>query len=408
MKLKNKTFSIIIPTYNSQNYINNCLNSITNNYSDDLEIIIIDDASTDNTTTICENFSKINKNIKIFKLKKNCGPGSCRNLGIKKSKGKYIVFLDSDDTFNYNSLRKIKKTINKFKPDIIYHNFLRDKKPFNNNHILEYFSKKNFKKEKFLDICIKQKIIFNECWKYSVSKKFLQLNKIEFKNIRIAEDQLFGAECLNNAKKITINHNPILFHQSRYSGLSKISGQIPALSYLFLIFSIQKIIIKSPSKNVIKYMKLLIFYSRYRLFSYLYLAKKSNFNLLIKNFKKMYKTNNNKVNTRIIKKYLREIIDCFETKFKKLIKKDNNTQYHIFSKDTLGKAVHKFFLKNNIDGITIFDDDPKLKLNKLENYKFNKNKRHLFIICILDKIINSYIKSRIKKLKIKSFNVEAI
>ena len=91
MKLKTKTFSIIIPTYNSKNYINNCLNSITNNCDDDLEIIIVDDASTDNTIIICENFKKINNNIRIFKLKKNRGPGYCRNLGIKKSKGKYIA-----------------------------------------------------------------------------------------------------------------------------------------------------------------------------------------------------------------------------------------------------------------------------------------------------------------------------
>jgi len=408
LKLKTKTFSIIIPTYNSKNYINNCLNSITNNCDDDLEIIIVDDASTDNTIIICENFKKINNNIRIFKLKKNRGPGYCRNLGIKKSKGKYIIFLDSDDTFYYNSIKKIKTTINKFKPDIIYHNFLRNKKPLNNNHILQFFSQKNLEKEKFLDICIKHKIFFNECWKYSVSKKFLLDNKIEFRNIRIAEDQLFGAECLNSAKKITINHNPILFHQSHYSGLSKISGQIPVLSYLFLIFSLQKIIIKSRSKNIIKYIKLLILYSRYRLFSYLYLVKKNNFNLLIKNFKKMHEANDNKINIIIIKKYFKEIIDYFEKKLKKFIKKDTNIQYHIFSKDIIGKAVHKFFLKNNISVRNMFDDDPKLKLDKIENYKFNKNKVHLFVICILDKIISTSIRSRIQRLKIKRFNVETI
>ena len=408
MKLKTKTFSIIIPTYNSKNYINNCLNSITNNCDNDLEIIIVDDASTDNTIIICENFKKINNNIRIFKLKKNRGPSYCRNLGIKKSKGKYIIFLDSDDTFYYNSIKKIKTTINKFKPDIIYHNFLRNKKPLNNNHNLQFFSQKNLEKEKFLDICIKHKIFFNECWKYSVSKKFLLNNRIEFRNIRIAEDQLFGAECLNSAKKITINHNPILFHQSHYSGLSKISGQIPVLSYLFLILSLQKIIIKSRSKNIIKYIKLLILYSRYRLFSYLYLVKKNNFNLLIKNFKKMYEANDNKINIKIIKKYFKEIIDYFEKKLKKFIKIDTNIQYHIFSKDILGKAVHKFFLKNNIRVRKMFDDDSKLKLDKLENYKFNKNKVHLFVICILDKIISTSIRSRIQILKIKRFSVETI
>jgi len=150
------------------------------------------------------------------------------------------------------------------------------------------------------------------------------------------------------------------------------------LSYLFLIFSLQKIIIKTRSKNIIKYLKLLILYSRCRLFSYLYLVKKNNFNFQIKNFKKIYDTNDNNINTKIIKKYFKEIIDYFEKKLKKLIRKDTNIQYHIFSKDILGKAVHKFFLKNNIRVRKMFDDDPKLKLAKLENYKFNKKKKNLF------------------------------
>jgi len=138
------------------------------------------------------------------------------------------------------------------------------------------------------------------------------------------------------------------------------------------------------------------------------LVKENNFNLLIKNFKKMYEANDNKINIIIIKKYFKEIIDYFEKKLKKFIKKDTNIQYHIFSKDILVKAVHKFFLKNNISIRKMFDDDPKLKLDKLENYKFNKNKVHLFVICILDKIISTSIRSRIQRLKIKRFNVETI
>ena len=90
-------FSIIIPVYNSQKYFSNCLKSVISQNFSNYEIIIIDDASKDKSKKIYKSYSKNSSKIKIVKNKKNLGVSISRNKGIKKSSGKYIIFLDSDD-----------------------------------------------------------------------------------------------------------------------------------------------------------------------------------------------------------------------------------------------------------------------------------------------------------------------
>ena len=87
--------SIIIPAYNVSKYIEKCLNSLINQTLKNVEIIVINDGSTDNTLDIIKSFK--DERIKIIDLKVNKGIGNARNLGIKKAKGKYIGFVDSDD-----------------------------------------------------------------------------------------------------------------------------------------------------------------------------------------------------------------------------------------------------------------------------------------------------------------------
>ena len=104
--------SVIIPTYNRGNIISNSIKSVLNQTYKNLEIIIVDDGSTDNTK---EEVDKIgDEKIRYIKLEKNLGGSNARNIGIKNSKGRYISFQDSDDIFYPDKLEKqIKNIINK-------------------------------------------------------------------------------------------------------------------------------------------------------------------------------------------------------------------------------------------------------------------------------------------------------
>lgn len=93
--------SIIVPVYNAEKYLENCLMSLINQKYQNLEILLIDDGSTDQSLKICQEFAEKDKRIKVFN-KENAGAGEARNYGIKKATGEYICFVDSDDYVDEN------------------------------------------------------------------------------------------------------------------------------------------------------------------------------------------------------------------------------------------------------------------------------------------------------------------
>ena len=111
-KIKNKKafnpkLSIITPIYNKSKYILRYLRSIQNQFFDDIEIILVDDHSTDSTLEIIEKLRKNDERIILIKNKKNKGTLKSRNEGVLKSNGKYLIFLDPDDLFSFNTLSLI-------------------------------------------------------------------------------------------------------------------------------------------------------------------------------------------------------------------------------------------------------------------------------------------------------------
>ncbi len=98
--------SIITPSYNSESYISETINSVLNQTYEIWELIIIDDCSTDKTQDLLNNYCKIDNRIKLFVNEKNLGSAISRNVGIKNSSGRFIAFLDSDDIWVKEKLEK--------------------------------------------------------------------------------------------------------------------------------------------------------------------------------------------------------------------------------------------------------------------------------------------------------------
>lgn len=112
---KNNKISIIIPTYNREKLIGNSIKSVLNQTYKNIEIIVVDDCSTDNTKKEIDKIK--DKRIKYIKLDENQGAPNARNIGIKLASGKFIAFQDSDDIFHYDKLKKQINNLIKNKSD---------------------------------------------------------------------------------------------------------------------------------------------------------------------------------------------------------------------------------------------------------------------------------------------------
>jgi len=234
--------SIVIPVYNSQKYLRLCLNSICTQIKTNIEVILVDDASKDNSKKICNLFVKKFNFVKLLSNKKNQGVSLSRNLGINFSKGKYLLFLDSDDELSKNSVNYILQQIKK-KPFCDFF-FLRSQEIYQKKIDLNQVLKFKLKKNKSIFYMIKDYNKFRAtCWNFLIKKEFVQKNRIKFDNILVFEDQVFVTKILYSANYFDVLEKPI--YQRRlfepYS-LSSTIGYTVVISCLKIILSILKLV----------------------------------------------------------------------------------------------------------------------------------------------------------------------
>ena len=188
--------SVIIPLYNNEKYFEKCINSIINQTYRNIEIIIVNDGSIDNSFEIAKEYANIDNRIKLID-KKNSGVSNTRNIGIENSNGEYVIFIDSDDYLNIDYLERL-ICFNKEKYDVIKSGINLVNK--NGKTIDKYLAFDNNKKFSINDAIylIKKTNFFNSACAQLIKKSLLSENKIKFNDqINYGEDLLFNVECLN-------------------------------------------------------------------------------------------------------------------------------------------------------------------------------------------------------------------
>lgn len=119
--------SIIVPVYNAEKTLNRCVDSILNQTFHHWELLLIDDGSSDHSGKICDQYAAKDRRVKVFH-KENRGVSSARNYGIKLAKGEWVIFIDSDDYFLSDALKKLLETALKYKTLISSANFYVEKR----------------------------------------------------------------------------------------------------------------------------------------------------------------------------------------------------------------------------------------------------------------------------------------
>lgn len=255
----NPEISIIIPVYNPGKFINKCLNSIIHQTFKNIEILCIDDGSTDNSLNILKEFQKNDKRIRIFS-QENLGAAASRNLGIENSKGNYILFVDADDWIEEDMCEKLYNHAEHLGSDMVLFNSI-EHKPNNQFRERIYFDNNNFKedyKEFTFDYNFKKNLVMNSMlvvWSKFYSVNFLRKFDLKFSNHEIFNDVQFHIKSMLHAKKISY-FPEILYHYIRLDqpSLQNTRGSTKVGLIIFDIF-----------KEIKEYLLLNGFYSEFEL-----------------------------------------------------------------------------------------------------------------------------------------------
>ena len=177
--------SIIIPVFNSENLLTDCLMSVKNQTLSDIEIICIDDGSSDNSLKILKDFSKGDDRFKIFH-QENFGAGFSRNVALEKVTGEFVLFLDSDDWIENDTCEKLYNQAINLNSDLVLFDAVRhlpDNQSMDLIHFLGEDSNKNFSSLSFDYKLVKNKVLnayFGVIWSKFYKFSYIIENNIKF------------------------------------------------------------------------------------------------------------------------------------------------------------------------------------------------------------------------------------
>lgn len=190
--------SIIVPVFNVEKYLDRCITNIINQSYSNIEIIIINDGSTDNSLDICNKYKKIDNRIIVIN-QENQGLSAVRNKGIDIATGEYILFVDSDDILNVDLLKNIESLLNKENDVICFQHSINDSMEYT---YLDIEDKLKLSGEDFLELLYEKNKMFCVVWKYCYRKEFLDENKLKFHEGIIYEDEEWNTIMLCKAKSV--------------------------------------------------------------------------------------------------------------------------------------------------------------------------------------------------------------
>ena len=222
-------YSVIIPVYNVEKYIDRCLKSIISQNYDDLEIIVVDNGSTDSSGSICDTYANEYSNISVYHIE-NHGVGSARNFGLSKARGEFIYFVDSDDYLVGNLFADFADKLvldmdlavfsyyNSFEEDLTEKQRTEKSLPFKGNYDKDGFIK--IFKELFLSDML------YTVWNKIYRREFLLENNLSFEQYELGEDVRFNLDVYREVNKIYLSQDSYYVYVIGRKG-SAMSGYNP-------------------------------------------------------------------------------------------------------------------------------------------------------------------------------------
>lgn len=263
--------SVIIPVFNTAKYLRECLDSIVNQKFMDMEIICVDDKSSDNSLDILNEYTTRYSNITVIEQTENKGASAARNAGISKATGKYIWFIDSDDYIVDGACEILYQFAEKTNADVVCMDnaFLNEEEGICRKETESQFISDVLSGLEMFRIQLERNTLKVEPWHNFVKRELLVKNSISFYEGIVCEDMLYYYYLYSSADRITDCNRKLYIYRQRSNSVSYSQKSKMALSYFTVIVNIYSDIMKKNFSEedqdiIFKYIELL--YKSYKLF----------------------------------------------------------------------------------------------------------------------------------------------
>lgn len=231
MKTSMITISVIVPVYNVEKYLCQCVDSVLRQNFSGYEIILVNDGSTDNSGKICDEYAQKHSNIKVIH-KQNGGLSDARNFGVKKAEGEYLMFLDSDDFWEgTNILSDLSKIIEKDNPDLIINQITTFFDENSQSSVRKFRNVERLKSNVFkdnLEYLVKNDIYYATACNKTIKRSVIENHTLFFCKGQVHEDVSWCADIIPYIDTFHLYTNP--FYQYRKNRQDSLTHKVTTKS----------------------------------------------------------------------------------------------------------------------------------------------------------------------------------
>lgn len=244
--INNFLVTVIVPAYNTEKYIDKCLNSLLHQSYQEIEVIMIDDGSEDKTGNICEKYVKLDERFRLIK-KKNTGVSDSRNVGISSANGKFLIFVDSDDYVTTDYIDTLVGEMKNVQLACAEYFFVKANQKYPHTTELASTERKLLSAANAIDMLHRQDAFQGYLWNKIFLREIIIRENIRFDpHVKIWEDMLFCLKYLTKIDRVSYIGKPIYYYVQRENSAMnnnntwKENTQLTALDQMWKIAKTQK------------------------------------------------------------------------------------------------------------------------------------------------------------------------
>lgn len=213
--------SVIIPIYNVEKYLKRCVDSVLRQEGISLEIILVDDGSTDSSGKICEEYAANNSNVKCLHIS-NSGPATAKNKGYDMATGNYVAFIDSDDEIKPDMFISMLHSGYKHHADIVCCNYIQINEEGQISHTKHTGQEYVLTQDEALKAILIKDKIYSQCWTKIYNRNTMQKNGVRnTEGLKTEEDFIYNIQAFACSKTVCIVDKPLYIYTHRSKSLSK-------------------------------------------------------------------------------------------------------------------------------------------------------------------------------------------